>query len=48
MPELPEVETIAKNLSKLKKYGTLRVDNYVIKVDDILVKQIKVFGELKA
>ena len=47
MSKIRKINLHIDDLSKLKKYGTLRVDNYVIKVDDISVKQIKVFGELE-
>ena len=47
MSKIRKVNLHVDDLSKLKKYGTLRVDNYIIKVDDIPVKQVKVFGELK-
>ena len=50
VPENPKVRHIRLNNSdphKLKKYKVLRFSNYLISVDDIPVKQVKMYGKIK-
>jgi hypothetical protein len=44
MTRIRKINLNTDDLHKLKKHKSLRVDNYVISVDDIPIPQVKVFG----
>lgn len=45
MVKVHKVKIHQSDLSKLKKYGSLRVDKYLIKIEDVPIPQVKIFGE---
>lgn len=44
MVKVHKVKIHQSDISKLKKYGSLRVDKYLIKVDNLVIPQVKIFG----
>lgn len=47
MPKVKKIHLHVDDLHKLKKYKVLRIDNYVIDVDEIAIPQIKIYGKIK-
>ena len=47
MATIKKVRLNTDDLHKLKKHGFLRVGNYAISVNDVPVKQVKMYGRIK-
>ena len=45
MTSVRHIKLDVDDVHKLKKYGRLRVDRYVITVSDVVAPQVKVFGK---